>query len=195
MRAAVTIKLLLNWILKQAFKYVSWSLYHSIILLSIKVLLVSIFSPDSKWRQRCQQSCWRKYCHFKWSLSSLLSLGFKVQSVPHRRLRWNHFEQALHSYTSALSRLQKMGFCHRLASWTGARHIRLDITTDQLVMVAPIFAQHFDSGRCGQACQSKSGWCSFELSPSYNDCNLNKEWELTPNKFQDFLFCKKSGKS
>ena len=44
-------------------------------------------------------------------------------------------------------------------------------------------------------CQSKSGWCSYELSPSYKDCNLNKEWELTPNKFQDFLFCTKSGKS
>ena len=92
MRAAVTIKLLLNWILKQAFKYVSWSLYHSIILLSIKVLQVSIFSPDSKWRQRCH-----------WQLVSKVVGGSNATYGPY---------------------------------------------------------QHFDS----QACQSKSEWCSYELS-------------------------------
>merc|ERR1711974_53349 len=49
----------------------------------------------------------------------------------------------------------------------------------------------FNSKMCGEACQSKSECCSYEFSPSYKDCNLNKECQPTQKKFQDFLFCKK----
>ena len=47
--------------------------------------------------------------------------------------------------------------------------------------------------RCGQACRSNGECCSYEFSPSYKDCNLNKECKPSQKKFQDFLFCKKRG--
>ena len=49
-----------------------------------------------------------------------------------------------------------------------------------------------DFHRCGQACLKNSKCCSYEFSPTYKQCNLNKECLPTTKKFQDFLFCKKN---
>ena len=52
-----------------------------------------------------------------------------------------------------------------------------------------------DFHRCGQACLKDSKCCSYEFSPTYKQCNLNKECLPTTKKFQDFLFCKKNPSS
>jgi len=52
-----------------------------------------------------------------------------------------------------------------------------------------------NSKKCGQACQSKSECCSYEFSPTYGGCNLNKECRPSQKKFHDFIFCKKAGKN
>jgi len=52
-----------------------------------------------------------------------------------------------------------------------------------------------NSKKCGEACQGKSECCSYEFSPSYGECNLNKECRPSQKKFHDFIFCKKAGKN
>ena len=46
--------------------------------------------------------------------------------------------------------------------------------------------------RCADACLKESKCCSYEFSPTYLQCNLNKECRPTQKKFRDFLFCKKT---
>ena len=46
--------------------------------------------------------------------------------------------------------------------------------------------------RCADACLNESRCCSYEFSPTYLQCNLNKECRPTQKKFRDFLFCKKT---
>ena len=51
---------------------------------------------------------------------------------------------------------------------------------------------HNTLSRCAGACFRESECCSYEFSPTYLQCNLNKECRPTEKKFRDFLFCKKT---
>ena len=51
---------------------------------------------------------------------------------------------------------------------------------------------HKTLSRCAHACVKESECCSYEFSPTYLQCNLNKECRPTEKKFRDFLFCKKT---
>ena len=43
-------------------------------------------------------------------------------------------------------------------------------------------------------CDATGGCCSFEWSPTENNCNLNKECFPTMAPYLDYFFCAKSGK-
>ena len=78
--------------------------------------------------------------------------------------------------------------------WAGASKIWISSTRKsnfQKILSHKMSEIEKDFHRCGQACLKDSKCCSYEFSPTYKQCNLNKECLPTTKKFQDFLFCKK----